>query len=208
MFLIFGLGNPGLEYKDTLHNIGFMVLDELAARSGLEFKKNKCGAKIAVLPFPGGGNRSKGVKSILRFKTFYKPKAIFAKPQTYMNLSGKSIECLKSKYGIKDSNIVVISDDLNLERGQVKIRPKGSSGGHKGLQSVIDEIRTEEFPRFRVGIGSPKENRAEDYVLSQIEPEDKAGYRNIIAKAADAVDFYLKEGVEKTMSKYNLKEII
>ena len=215
MFLISGLGNPGLEYRDTLHNLGFMVLDELAARSGLKFKSKKCGARIAIMTSchedrDGRLKPSNSIlKSVLRFKRLnVQPRVVLAKPQTYMNLSGKSIACLKGKYGIKNSNIVVVSDDLNLERGQIRIKTKGSSGGHKGLQSIIDEIKSEDFLRFRIGIGPFKEKKAEDYVLSSIEAKDRVEYNSIVGKVVDAVEFYLKEGVEKTMSKYNLREII
>ncbi|MDP8216354.1 MAG: aminoacyl-tRNA hydrolase [Candidatus Kaelpia imicola] len=217
MLLISGLGNPGLEYKDTLHNLGFMVLDELAARHGLKFRKSKCGAKLTIMAQPHCGeeesrlkSKSSILKSILRFRRVEsQTRIVLAKPHTYMNLSGKSIACLKDRYGIKSSNIVVVSDDLNLERGQIKIRTKGSSGGHKGLQSVINEIGTENFPRFRIGIGeSFKRERSEDYLLSRIAEEEKLEYADIVCNAAGAIEFYLKEGIEKTMSIYNFRNTI
>ncbi|MDP8253793.1 MAG: aminoacyl-tRNA hydrolase [Candidatus Kaelpia aquatica] len=213
MLLISGLGNPGLEYKDTLHNLGFMVLDELAARHGLKFRKNKCGAKIVIMAQPYCEEEKPKpsiFNNVLRFKkTGSQTRVVLAKPYMYMNLSGKSIACLKDKYGIKSNNIVIISDDLNLERGQIRIRAKGGSGGHKGLESIIDEIGTESFIRFRVGIGEASNGeRAEEYLLSPIAKEEKSEYADIVANVVDAIEFYLKEGIEKTMSIYNFRNVI
>ncbi len=216
MLLISGLGNPGLEYKYTPHNIGFMALDELAARHGLKFRKNKCGAKLAIMARPHCEKeesqlsfKSNILKSVLRFKkTESQARVVLAKPYTYMNLSGKSVACLKDRYGIKNNNIVVVSDDFNLERGQIRIRAKGSSGGHKGLQSVIDELETEDFPRFRVGIGGGNRESSEAYVLAQMTERDKLEYADAVSNTVDAIEFYLKEGIDKAMSTYNFRNII
>lgn len=163
MIIIVGLGNEGVAYKNTFHNMGFMVVDRLAERLGIEIRKEKYKAHI------GEGNKD-GQKILL------------AKPTTFMNNSGESLLLLKNKY--RDARIIVVVDDIDLEKGKLRYRERGSSGTHNGLRSIVSYIG-EEFERLRVGVGRDKSIDLADYVLSRIKPEDEALFDRTVNDACD-----------------------
>lgn len=186
MWLIVGLGNPGLKYELTRHNCGFMVIDELARRDGRIVRTPECQALTANVSIGG-------------------QQAVIAKPQTFMNLSGASVAALKQKYEVADvSKILLISDDLALPFGRLRIRPKGSAGGQNGLKSVIAKLGTQDFPRLRLGIAPdhPVADAAE-FVLSDFPKKDRQALTDMVALAADAVEVILTKDIAEAMSKYN-----
>ena len=186
MWLIVGLGNPGPKYEWTRHNCGFLAIDELARRAGKELRLQECQALTAKA-------RVAGVDALL------------VKPQTFMNLSGAAVAELKRKYEIADAGrIVLLSDDLALPFGRIRVRPKGSAGGQNGLKSVIAKLGTQEFPRVRLGIAPehPVANAAE-FVLSDFPRRDRDALMEMVARAADAVEVLLTAGIADAMSKYN-----
>ncbi len=187
MFIIVGLGNPGHKYEKTRHNAGFMVIDDLASRYNFSFKeKNIYMVADGVL----GGK-----------------KVALLKPLTFMNKSGVALRTFIQKIGIDRSNLkdnlIVIQDDLDIDIGNIKIKKGGSSGGHKGVESIINEIGTKDFIRVKVGIGRPENLPVEDYVLSNFKASEKKILKDVIIKATDAVISIITEGVDKAMSKYN-----
>jgi|SRR5688572_17023405 len=186
MWLIVGLGNPGLKYEWTRHNCGFMVVDELARRARKEIKAPECQALTSRLAIGAD-------------------EALLVKPQTFMNLSGVAVAALKKKYEIKEnSSILVISDDLALPFGRIRIRAQGSAGGQKGLKSIIEKLGGQDFPRARLGIAPEHPiTDAADFVLSEFPKKDRDALARIVATAADAIEAILKTGVADAMSKYN-----
>lgn len=186
MWLIVGLGNPGPKYEWTRHNCGFMVIDELARRAGRESKTPERQALTS--------------RSIIGGE-----QALLVKPQTFMNLSGSAVVALKGKYEIGEtSSILVISDDLALPFGRIRIRARGSAGGQKGLKSIIEKLGTQDFPRLRLGIAPDHPvNDASDFVLSDFPKKDRDALAQIVARAADAVEAVLTTGIADAMSKYN-----
>jgi len=222
MLFIAGLGNPGEKYKNTLHNLGFQVLDELAAKYKVPFKKRLCKAKIAYFSLPDFKKAdSQGKRSVEKYNFWrkiglnhirdenYTNRIWLIKPYTYMNLSGSSVACIRNKYQFQNKDLLIICDDLSLEKGYIKIKPEGSSGGHKGLASVITALDSDGFPRLKIGIGPLDSSQAaEDYVLRKLSADEIEDYNCIVEKAAEVVDFYIKEGIDKAMSFYNGKKII
>ena len=185
MYLIVGLGNPEEEYSKTRHNIGFNVINKISDKYGIEVNKKKFDGLI------GDG--------IIEGK-----KVILLKPQTYMNLSGKSIMQVINFYKIPLENIIVIYDDIDVEPGLIRIRKKGSSGSHNGMKSVIQELNSEEFTRIRVGIGKPKyDNDMINYVIGTILEEDKKDLELGVEKAKEATIEILKKGIDIAMNKFN-----
>jgi PTH1 family peptidyl-tRNA hydrolase len=186
MWLIVGLGNPGSKYEWTRHNCGFMVIDELARRAGKEIKTPECQALTARATIGG-------------------ETALMVKPHTFMNLSGVAVAALKEKYGIGEtSSVLVISDDLALPFGRIRIRARGSAGGQKGLKSIIEKLGAQDFPRLRLGIGPDHPvTDALDFVLSEFPKKDRDALAQIVARAADAVEAVLTIGIANAMSKYN-----
>ena len=182
--LIVGLGNPGREYARTRHNVGFVSLDVIAGRIGAEFKRRKFKALIAEGDIAG-------------------QKLVLAKPQTYMNLSGESVRALVGWYRLKATDFVVIHDDLDLPLGRIRIRESGSAGGHKGMQSIISWLKTQEIARIRIGVGHPSEEETIDYVLAQFRRDEKPVIQDACLRAADAVETILREGIVAAMNKYN-----
>lgn len=184
MKLVVGLGNIGKEYSNTNHNAGFMVLDELAKNIGLKFNKIGCEADYAEKNING-------------------EHFIFAKPRTYMNESGRSVKSFVKKYKIDISDIIVISDDIDLPVGSIRIRKFGSAGTHNGLKSIIHELSSDNFARVRVGIGKQAPNQdLADFVLSKMNmtAEQKAG----ISKASEAVSHFVSgESIDNIMTKFN-----
>lgn len=183
MKLVVGLGNPGDRYKYTRHNLGFLVIDELARKLKTDVKKEECHAKT-------GSTHWRGHSLIL------------AKPQTFMNKSGEAVSALLRYYQIAPEDVLVIYDDLALPPGRLRIRAKGSAGGHNGLRSIIHYLRTEGLPRIRIGIGSvPPGWAGADYVLSTL-PRDDVTIHQAIGQAAEAALVWVNEGIGAAM-RYN-----
>jgi peptidyl-tRNA hydrolase, PTH1 family len=183
--LIVGLGNPGKDYVDTRHNVGFRVLDELARRYGLAFGKTERKAQIA--------------SGVIRGR-----KVILAKPQTFMNLSGEAVRSLSDFYKVELGKIIVVADDLDIPLGTVRLRKSGGAGGQNGMKSVIQHLGTQEFSRLRFGIGRPPgKMQARDYVLSSFKGDDAILAAQVIDRAADAVETWLVEGIELAMTRHN-----
>lgn len=187
MYLIVGLGNPGLKYRKTPHNAGFMALDELAGRWKVRFSKSAFEAQAAKL-FLGG------------------EKVLLLKPQTFMNLSGRSVAAAARYYNIPPEKIIVIYDDKDMALGKLRIRAKGSAGSHNGMKSVIECLGTEEFPRVRFGIGKPPEGmRLMDYVLHHLSREEQRLYAESAEKSAQAAMEIVVHGLEAAQQKYSSK---
>lgn len=190
MKLIVGLGNPGTGYKDSRHNIGFMAVDSLA---------DECKAKLKR-KFTW---RSSQAKTRINGQ-----EVILAEPLTFMNLSGAAVKQLLSRHNLELSDLLVIADDLDLELGRIKIKPSGSSGGHRGINSIIETLKSDDFSRLRVGIGRPQEHtEASDYVLSNFSRKEKALVDKIIDEVKDCARAWVEQGAEKTMNTFNQKEL-
>jgi len=189
---VVGLGNPGLKYEFTRHNIGFRIVDSLAQDIEVEFKKVKSYYSLI----------SRGMVN--------NHKVMLVKPQTFMNLSGRAVSKVVSYYKIPLQDLLIVYDDLNLELGQVRIRKKGSAGGHKGIESIMQYLDSEEIPRLRIGIGNPSVNFNFDYVsyvLSNFNNEEKDKIGEVIQLSTDAIKTVIEDGFEKAMRKYNRKLI-
>lgn len=186
MKLIVGLGNPGLRYKNTRHNIGFLAIDNFAKANKVEINK-------------------KTLNSLFVKMTDNNNEIALLKPQTFMNNSGEAIKAAISKFGIEPKDILIICDDINLSLGIIRFRAAGSSGGHKGLQSILEKLSTENFNRLRIGIGCEKDNTLKDYVLSKFRTTEKKILSEVIKKTTDAIDLWINEGIEASMNKYNEK---
>lgn len=185
MKLIVGLGNPGKDYKNTRHNTGFMFVDELARVNSATFKldtKLKC-----------------EITSIM----INQEKVIIMKPQTFMNLSGTSVRLVCNYYNINSDDILVIHDDLDLEVGKLRLRSHGSSGGHKGLQNIIDELKTENIKRMKIGISKVDSRFTIDYVLGTFSKEDAITLDILISKIDNIVRDFCSLTFENLMSRYN-----
>ena len=181
---IVGLGNPGRKYEKTRHNVGFMVLDELVKRLEGKFKfetSNYLSARVFIRSTP----------------------VFLIKPVTYMNNSGQAVRQFIQYYKVDDySNFLIVSDDVNLPFGSIRIRESGSSGGQKGLESIIEALKTVDFPRLRIGIGDEFED-AVSHVLSQFNRSEKKVLPDIISHAADAAECFFEYGIQKTMNEHN-----
>lgn len=185
MIVIAGLGNPGAKYSDTKHNIGFITVDLLAERHGINIKKIKHKALV------GDG--------IIADK-----KVMLVKPQTYMNESGRSIREVLEYYDVSVSDLVVVYDDVDLPLGTLRIRKKGSSGSHNGMKNIIYLLEDDGFPRFRIGIGADRGPvPLRDYVLTRFPDETVSDIRDTVIRCADAIELMLSEGIEAAMLKYN-----
>lgn len=183
MFLIVGLGNPGKEYKNTRHNIGFDAIDVIAKKYKIEVNRIKF----------------KGVYS----ETFIGgEKVILLKPSTYMNLSGESIRAVMDFYKINKEDVLVIYDDISLEVGRLRIRDKGSAGGHNGIKSIISNMGTEEFARIKIGVGQPKGDLVK-YVLGNFAKEERQMLHEVLDLVVSATEVIIKEDVKEAMNKYN-----
>ena len=185
MKLIVGLGNPGSEYKKSRHNVGFCLIDVLSQRWGIDLKRRKYQSRF------GCGLR--GTESIALMK-----------PQTYMNLSGRSVQEAMTFYKIGPNELIVLTDDMALRLGQLRLRRSGSSGGHNGLQSIIDEIGHSDFSRLRVGIGASPGPEAVQHVLGDFNKAEEELIATTLDRAAEAVECWLGSGIEAAMNQYNL----
>jgi PTH1 family peptidyl-tRNA hydrolase len=191
MKLIVGLGNPGKAYSRNRHNIGFQCLNYFARLHSIHFYHRRCQARVGVGKMSG-------------------QKLLLARPGTFMNLSGKSVACLVRKHNIPLNDLLVIYDDLDLPLGKIRLRQSGSSGGHKGMNSIISTLGSEDFPRIRVGIGRPQvegQSLSEDvivnYVLSDFSRQEEAIVKPVLATVAEAIDCFLTQGITAAMNKFN-----
>lgn len=184
--LIAGLGNPGKRYENTRHNVGFMAVDLLIQKLGLDLNQKKFSSVFA--------------------QTQYKDKKlILLQPQEYMNRSGLAIATVKGFYKIQDAEMLVLTDDLALEPGVIRIKPQGSAGGHNGLKDIIEKIGTNQFPRLRIGIGQSTFADSKDYVLGRISPEQADDIKNAIERAVEAIFCWLDEDIDSVMNRFNVK---
>ena len=185
MYMIAGLGNPGKEYNNTRHNIGFAFIDALAQ----EYDINVMDVKLKALTGKGmiGGQ-----------------KVLLVKPLTFMNLSGESVREAADFYKVDPEHIIVIYDDISLDVGQLRIRKKGSAGGHNGIKNIIAHLGTQEFPRIKVGVGDkPPRMDLADYVLSRFSKEDREKMEQAFKDAAEAVEVMIAEGPDAAMNQFN-----
>ena len=180
--LILGLGNPGERYRDTRHNVGFEVLEELARRRSLSLGRLECNTLLA---------EAAGVTLGI--------------PQTYMNRSGYAARCLVERHGFEPSDILVVFDEVNLPLSTLRLRSHGSPGGHRGMESILQSLNTDRVPRLRLGIG-PEEGDTRDLVKFVLEPFDaseRQPVREMVERAADACESWLAHGAERTMNRFN-----
>ena len=185
-WLLVCLGNPGDQYENTRHNAGFMVADELADRHNIPVQRLKFRALTNTI-------------------TVGDQKVLLMKPVTYMNLSGEAVHEAAAFYKIPPEHILVISDEVSLAPGKIRVRRSGSAGGHNGLKNIIAHLSTDQFPRIRVGVGQkphPDYDMA-DWVLGKFQGEDKKAVESAVKRAADAAECLIREGVDKAMNKYN-----
>lgn len=185
MYIIAGLGNPGKEYEGSRHNVGFMTLDVLADKYQIDIREKAHKALIGKGMIEGN-------------------KVILVKPQTYMNLSGESIRSVMDYYKTEPSEFIVIYDDISLEPGQIRIRKKGSAGGHNGIKNIIAHLGTQEFPRIRIGVGEkPPRMDLADYVLSRFPKEEKEEMEQAFCDGAAAAVSMMNEGIDTAMNRFN-----
>jgi PTH1 family peptidyl-tRNA hydrolase len=183
--LIVGLGNPGREYADNRHNVGFRCVDHLASAHGLSFNRRQRQASIAM-------------------GLIEKRAVILAKPRTYMNKSGRPVSSLARYYRVPLDRVLVVYDDLDLPLGTTRLRPSGGSGGHRGMKSIISQLGSRAFPRLRIGIGRPPGRMdPADYVLQDFSEEETILLERTLDQATAAVETWLIEGVDEAMSHYN-----
>ena len=185
-WLVVFLGNPGPKYSGTRHNAGFLTADAAEKRFGVSINRSRFKALTASCEING-------------------EKVLFMKPQTYMNLSGDAVRQAVAFYHLPADPVLVISDEMSLPVGKIRIRPKGSAGGHNGLKSIISSLGTDEFPRIRLGVGAPPhpDYDVKDWVLSVFRDQDAEAITHAAEQAAEAVETYINFGSEKAMNKYN-----
>ncbi len=189
-FLIAGLGNPGIRYQNTRHNVGFKVIDRIIKEFSLSFKEDKH-------------------SNYLFAQTFIQDKKIFfIKPVTFMNKSGEAIATVLNYYEIPIQNLFVIHDDLDIDFGKIKLTRNGGHGGHNGIKSIITAVNSKKFPRLKIGIGRPPNKIPPDrYVLSNFEKEEVEKLQRIIETSKDATLFFIMHGIEAAMNEFNGKKI-
>ena len=187
-WLVVFLGNPGLKYEGTRHNAGFMTADALARKKGISINRVRFHALTAACEL--GGQR-----------------ALLMKPQTYMNLSGDAVGAAARFYKIPPEHILVVSDEVSLPVGKLRVRTKGSAGGHNGLKSIIAALGSEDFPRIRLGVGAPPHPDYDmaDWVLSGFRGQDTEDMAQAASRAAEAVECYLEKGPDKAMNLFNTR---
>ncbi len=184
-WLIAGLGNPGPKYRNTRHNVGWWALDDLAEMIGATFKAS-------------GGNAETAEAEIGALRV------MLVRPLTYVNRSGDALRSLMRKLHVGPDRLIVIYDDLNLETGKLRIRSKGGAGGHNGMKSIISSLGTEEFARFRIGVGKPVDSSVQtDYVLGTMAPKERELVRSAAKRAAEAAEVAVTDSIENAMNRYN-----
>jgi PTH1 family peptidyl-tRNA hydrolase len=181
---VFGLGNPGERYEGTRHNVGFAVLDKVAADGGVRIARRRFRARVAETG--AGADR-----------------VLLVKPQTFMNDSGHAVRLAVAWNKLGPEQILVVCDDLDLPVGKIRVRRKGSSGGHKGLRSIADALGTPEFPRLRIGIGRPAGRDAVEYVLDRFAAAERDEIDAAVDRAVDAVRCWMQDGIEACMNRFN-----
>ena len=185
MYLIVGLGNPESEYAHTRHNMGFDTINELAKNNNINITKTK-------------------FKALYETGIIQNEKVILLKPQTYMNLSGEAIKETRDFYNVKPEEIIVIYDDIDIEKGKIKLRKKGGPGSHNGMKSVVQELNTTDFIRIRVGIRQPEfKSDMINYVIGNVPEEEQKILQQGTKKAAEAIEEILKNGIDIAMNKFN-----
>ncbi len=184
MIVIVGLGNPGKQYEKTRHNVGFDTIDYLSDEHNIAMNKVKYKAIV------GEGN-------------ILGKKVMLVKPQTYMNLSGRSVMEIVNFYKLNVKDLIVIYDDIDTEVGKLRIRQKGSAGTHNGMKSIIYEIQSDQFPRVRIGIGKSTYGDLADFVLSKFSKEERISIDESIQRASQGVETFIKEGIDVAMNRYN-----
>lgn len=199
MRLVVGLGNPGSRYEGSRHNVGFMVVDEVARR---------------VLPEAGpGGGRPAAFRHVPKLRSqvlelhIGGEKVILAKPQTYMNLSGEAVALLLQYYGLAAPDMIVVYDDMDVPFGRLRIRPKGGPGTHNGMRSIVSAIGSEDFPRIRLGIGVPNPAQtAAEFVLSWFDKDEMPVLARVVKGAAAAVEAIITGGIDNAMNRFNVMD--
>ncbi|MDB5083613.1 MAG: aminoacyl-tRNA hydrolase [Bacilli bacterium] len=187
MKLFIGLGNPGTQYAGTRHNIGFMAIDEIAARWDVDVRKSKFQALYGEQVVNG-------------------EKVVLAKPMTFMNLSGQSVRQLVDWYKPSNEDLVIIFDDMDLPLGKLRLRVKGSSGGHNGIKSIIQHLNSEDFQRIKLGVGRPDQERGQGvigHVLSTFTKEEQSTVQQVVDKVSDAAAYILEYSFLRAMNQYN-----
>ncbi len=185
MKLIIGLGNPGAEYSGTRHNVGFEVVDILSKRHRISVSK-------------------RAHKSVLGAGIIGREKVCLARPMTFMNLSGDAVGEICRYYKIEIEDIIVVLDDVAIEPGRVRLRLQGSAGGHNGLANILQRLQTQNIPRIRIGVGSPRPGQLVNHVLSSFEPDELPLIHEACETAADAVELAVQSGFELSMNRYNI----
>jgi len=186
MKLIAGLGNPGNEYDGTRHNVGFMVVDALAAHFGTKIRQKKFNGLVEEVHADG-------------------TKLLLVKPQQYMNRSGHAIVTAAGYYKLASTEMLIVTDDMALDVGRIRLRAKGSSGGHKGLKDIVARLGSDDFPRLRVGIGNSGPMDSADYVLSRFSADERATIDKAVGMAVEAIRCWLRDGIDIAMTRYNAK---
>jgi PTH1 family peptidyl-tRNA hydrolase len=187
MNLIVGLGNPGRDYAGTRHNVGFRCVAHFARLHGISFDHQHCKAKV-------GTGKAEGIQVVL------------AKPRTFMNASGESVHLLVRRFKVPPQNILIVHDDIDLPLGKIRIRERGSSGGHKGIQSIIDCLGSQDFPRIRIGVGRPQMEENQEvvaHVLGAFSPQERSMIDETVPRVSEAIRCILLDGVVAAMNKYN-----
>ena len=187
MYVICGLGNPGKEYEATRHNMGFLTMDVLSERLGIQIKKLK-------------------FKALYGEGTVNGEKVMLVKPQTFMNNSGDALREIMTFYKVPAENIMVVYDDIDLPCGSVRVRPFGGSGTHNGMRSVVYQLQTDRFPRVRVGVGSNGQIPLMSFVIGKWTEEERPLIADAVLKAADACELWLNKGIQECMNKINTKD--
>ena len=208
LYLIVGLGNPGREYQNTRHNVGFMLVNLLAQRQAppaLPAKKpglfGRRGA--AAAPAPVAFTKREGKALTARITLAGQP-VLLAKPQTYMNLSGEAVRALVNFYQVPTERLLVAFDEIDLPLGTLRLRPEGGSAGHNGMRSIIEQLGTEKVPRLRIGVGRPSGSKAAaGYVLKDFRGEDLEIITSTLDRAADAAETFVRDGLTTAMNRFN-----
>lgn len=186
MYIIAGLGNPGKKYENTRHNIGFIALDRLAERNDIKINKIKHKALV-------GEGRISGQKVLL------------VKPQTYMNLSGQSLREVMDYYKEDVDNLIVIYDDIDIPEGTLRIRKKGSAGTHNGMRSIVYDLKSDQFPRIRIGMGAERKSDLRDFVIGGFTKDEKKLLEEAVERAVLASECIVEKGIDKAMNEYNIR---
>jgi PTH1 family peptidyl-tRNA hydrolase len=196
MRLILGLGNPGEEYRDTRHNVGFRVVEELARRWEVSVDRQECNALTGRATLGAAAAAGEDLQAEI----------LLVKPQTYMNRSGYATRCFAERYELEPAAVLVVYDEINLPLGKLRLRRGGSPAGHRGLESIIEHMRSAEVPRLRLGVAQETKVDGEDlagFVLGPFAPDETETVEEMIRRAADACEVWAREGVEVAMRGFN-----